>query len=269
MCRRALVVALPVVVGSAALLLAQAPPPLPSPEATEVWTPVPRVVTPGPMVAHRSAHGRHRPLRWHQPRRVGERRRRIARHMAGARRRDSRPQAEPATSGPGARSPVTSCTWNGVCRRASKAAARPAVTAGCSWPRREGRRRLRAADSRFVRERHLRQRPGRQHLQAGAAAGERDPPARRVECLRRGVDCAGLQRRRHAAVAGRGDRLPQRRAGPDGFRLRGATVFRGEPTYTAHGPSPLKLQAHNDPSAPIAFRNIWLRPLGDSLAASR
>ena len=48
---RALVVALPVIVGSAALLLAQATPPLPSPEATEVWTPVPRVVTPGPMVA--------------------------------------------------------------------------------------------------------------------------------------------------------------------------------------------------------------------------
>ena len=44
-------------------------------------------------------------------------------------------------------------------------------------------------------------------------------------------------------------------------RLRGATVFRGEPQYTAHGPSPLKLQAHGDPSAPIGFRNIWLRPL--------
>ena len=34
----------------------------------------------------------------------------------------------------------------------------------------------------------------------------------------------------------------------DGFRLRGATVFRGEPAYTAHGPTPLKLQAHNDPA---------------------
>jgi hypothetical protein len=44
-------------------------------------------------------------------------------------------------------------------------------------------------------------------------------------------------------------------------RLRGPTVFRGEPKYTPHGPTPLKLQAHGDPSAPIGFRNIWLRPL--------
>ena len=54
----------------------------------------------------------------------------------------------------------------------------------------------------------------------------------------------------------------------DGFRLRGATVFRGEPGYTAHGRSPLKLQAHNDPSAPIAFRNIWLRPLSGTERAA-
>jgi hypothetical protein len=47
----------------------------------------------------------------------------------------------------------------------------------------------------------------------------------------------------------------------DAFELRGETVFVGAPKYAAHGDSPLKLQAHNDPSAPLAFRNIWLRPL--------
>jgi hypothetical protein len=47
----------------------------------------------------------------------------------------------------------------------------------------------------------------------------------------------------------------------DDFELRGETIFVGAPKYTAHGDSPLKLQAHNDPSAPLAFRNIWLRPL--------
>lgn len=43
--------------------------------------------------------------------------------------------------------------------------------------------------------------------------------------------------------------------------LRGQTVYIGQPQYTAHGPSPIKLQAHGDPSPPISFRNIWVRPL--------
>ena len=45
------------------------------------------------------------------------------------------------------------------------------------------------------------------------------------------------------------------------FVLRGETVYIGIPRYSAHGESPIKLQAHGDPSPPIAFRNIWVRPL--------
>ena len=43
--------------------------------------------------------------------------------------------------------------------------------------------------------------------------------------------------------------------------LRGETVYIGPPQYKAHGPAPIKLQAHGDPSPPISFRNIWVRPL--------
>lgn len=43
--------------------------------------------------------------------------------------------------------------------------------------------------------------------------------------------------------------------------LRGETVYIGAPRYKAHGPAPIKLQDHGDPSAPISFRNIWLREL--------
>lgn len=43
--------------------------------------------------------------------------------------------------------------------------------------------------------------------------------------------------------------------------LKGATLYTGNPSYTAHGPSPIKLQAHGDKSEPISFRNIWLRKL--------
>ena len=45
------------------------------------------------------------------------------------------------------------------------------------------------------------------------------------------------------------------------FELRGETVYIGTPEYRAHGAAPIKLQAHNDPSAPISFRNIWVKPL--------
>jgi hypothetical protein len=45
------------------------------------------------------------------------------------------------------------------------------------------------------------------------------------------------------------------------FELKGQTRYRGKPYYTAHGPSPIKLQAHGDPSEPISYRNIWIRPL--------
>ena len=43
--------------------------------------------------------------------------------------------------------------------------------------------------------------------------------------------------------------------------LAGETVYIGQPSYKAHGAAPIKLQAHGDPSAPISFRNIWVREL--------
>ncbi|HUQ97637.1 MAG TPA: DUF1080 domain-containing protein [Chitinophagaceae bacterium] len=43
--------------------------------------------------------------------------------------------------------------------------------------------------------------------------------------------------------------------------LRGDTPYIGMPSYTAHGPAPIKLQDHGDPSEPISYRNIWIRPL--------
>lgn len=47
----------------------------------------------------------------------------------------------------------------------------------------------------------------------------------------------------------------------DNTVLAGETVYIGKPSYKAHGPAPIKLQAHGDPSAPISFRNIWVREL--------
>ena len=41
----------------------------------------------------------------------------------------------------------------------------------------------------------------------------------------------------------------------------GTTQYIGKPYYIKHGASPIKLQAHGDPSEPISFRNIWLRKL--------
>ncbi|MDF3076818.1 MAG: hypothetical protein K0S09_707 [Sphingobacteriaceae bacterium] len=43
--------------------------------------------------------------------------------------------------------------------------------------------------------------------------------------------------------------------------LKGETVYIGQPFYNKHGKSPIKLQAHGDPSEPISFRNIWVREL--------
>ena len=43
--------------------------------------------------------------------------------------------------------------------------------------------------------------------------------------------------------------------------LKGPTRYIGLPHYVQHGASPIKLQAHNDPSKPISFRNIWIRKL--------
>ena len=47
----------------------------------------------------------------------------------------------------------------------------------------------------------------------------------------------------------------------DHFPLIGITRNTGLPDYQKHGPAPIMLQAHQDPSAPISFRNIWLREL--------
>jgi hypothetical protein len=43
--------------------------------------------------------------------------------------------------------------------------------------------------------------------------------------------------------------------------LKGVTVYIGQPQYRAHGRAPIKLQAHGDPSPPLSFRNIWIREL--------
>ena len=45
------------------------------------------------------------------------------------------------------------------------------------------------------------------------------------------------------------------------YELKGETAYIGAPVYKKHGPSPIKLQAHGDKSEPISFRNIWVRDL--------
>ena len=41
----------------------------------------------------------------------------------------------------------------------------------------------------------------------------------------------------------------------------GDTPYIGHPAYRVHGPLPIKLQSHGDPSDPISFKNIWVREL--------
>jgi hypothetical protein len=45
------------------------------------------------------------------------------------------------------------------------------------------------------------------------------------------------------------------------FALKGITKNTGLPEYRAHGAAAIMLQAHDDPSAPISFRNIWVREI--------
>ena len=45
------------------------------------------------------------------------------------------------------------------------------------------------------------------------------------------------------------------------YELKGETAYIGAPQYKKIGPSPVKLQAHGDKSEPISFRNIWIREL--------
>ncbi len=48
----------------------------------------------------------------------------------------------------------------------------------------------------------------------------------------------------------------------DHFPLAGPTAYVGRPAYRPHGAEPIKLQAHGDGSAPLRFRNIWVRAVG-------
>ena len=45
----------------------------------------------------------------------------------------------------------------------------------------------------------------------------------------------------------------------DHFQLTGETRYIGKPFYKAFDGAPIKLQAHGDKSEPISFRNIWVR----------
>jgi hypothetical protein len=43
--------------------------------------------------------------------------------------------------------------------------------------------------------------------------------------------------------------------------LKGETLYIGAPEYKKYDAAPIKLQAHGDPSPAISFRNIWVREL--------
>ncbi len=43
--------------------------------------------------------------------------------------------------------------------------------------------------------------------------------------------------------------------------LSGETLYIGKPFYRPFTSAPIKLQAHGDPSPPLSFRNIWVRDL--------
>jgi hypothetical protein len=45
------------------------------------------------------------------------------------------------------------------------------------------------------------------------------------------------------------------------FELKGETRYIGQPFYKAYDSAPIKLQAHGDKSEPISFRDIWVREL--------
>jgi hypothetical protein len=45
------------------------------------------------------------------------------------------------------------------------------------------------------------------------------------------------------------------------FELKGETLYIGKPVYKKYDSAPIKLQAHGDKSEPISFRNIWIREL--------
>jgi hypothetical protein len=45
------------------------------------------------------------------------------------------------------------------------------------------------------------------------------------------------------------------------FELKGETLYIGKPFYKKYDRAPIKLQAHGDKSEPVSFRNIWIREL--------
>jgi 3-keto-disaccharide hydrolase len=45
------------------------------------------------------------------------------------------------------------------------------------------------------------------------------------------------------------------------FQLQGQTLYIGKPFWKAYDRAPIKLQAHGDKSEPISFRNIWVREI--------
>jgi hypothetical protein len=45
------------------------------------------------------------------------------------------------------------------------------------------------------------------------------------------------------------------------FELKGETRYIGKPFYKAYDRAPIKLQAHGDKSEPLSFRNIWVREI--------
>ena len=47
------------------------------------------------------------------------------------------------------------------------------------------------------------------------------------------------------------------------FELKGETLYIGKPSYKPYLAAPIKLQAHGDKSEPVSFRNIWVRTLPD------
>ena len=47
----------------------------------------------------------------------------------------------------------------------------------------------------------------------------------------------------------------------DHFQLTGQTLYIGKPFYKKYDRAPIKLQAHGDKSEPLSFRNIWIREL--------
>jgi hypothetical protein len=47
----------------------------------------------------------------------------------------------------------------------------------------------------------------------------------------------------------------------DHFQLTGQTLYIGKPFYKKYDSAPIKLQAHGDKSEPLSFRNIWVREL--------